>query len=164
MKALSVFLFAAVVLSCAVKYRGNGPYKEVLESHSTPKPGISFLTVTLKRIENKPAEISFNTYQEVAGEIKLTDEFEKKPESKYLVQLLDEKGKPLRDFYLYDVLLNHGEVFYEDGEIVSFEEELTDKEVVLRFNSIEEKFERIVLFELDSTGKEHFAQVIDCNY
>jgi len=163
MKSVFFLFFILAFGACATKYRGNGPYDKFLEGTSTKKTGITFLTIKLYQNTDKGSQIQFSSKLEVEGELKETYEYLNEKESKYVVQLLDIKGRPLKDFYLDDVLNPRAEVFNENGEIKSFQQHLSETEIVLRFNSIEQSIDRIVLFEIDSIArKEHFIGITNC--
>ncbi len=162
MKFTCAFFLIFTISACATGYKGNGPYKKVLESNSTSKEGIVFLSLLLKSDSNERLFVSYNTKIVAIGSIKETDEYSKKEDSRFLVQLLDAENRPLKDFYIEDVLNPVGEVLLENGSFEKFKNKLNEKEIFLRFNAIEEQISRAVLFELDSLGKEHFIGITDC--
>jgi len=165
MKTLFFFPVLILFFSCVTRYKGNGPYDKPIKSSSTEVEGITFFTAKLSQKEQTDKVIfEFGGIVQVTGELKKNDQFLRDEHSKYLIQLLDGKGRPLKDFYIHDVLNPSGELYHENGKIEHIELSFPDQEVVFRFKTISERIEKFVVFELDSIGKEHFVQVIDCNY
>ena len=162
MKFVFSLFFILAICACATKYKGDGPYKRTLESSSTTKDGIVFLSLLLNSDSTAKLSINYNTKILAVGSVKETDEYSKKDDSRFLIQLLDKKNHPLKDFYIDDVLNPIGEVILENGNFEKFKNNLNETEIFLRFNAIEEPISKVVLFELDSLGKERFVDVTNC--
>lgn len=154
-----------ILTSCAERYRSEVSFRHVKKSSSTEVEGITFFTVKLSQKEmTDKANFEFGGIVQVTGELKENDRFLLSEHSRYLIQLLNRKGRPLKDFYIEDLLNTSGELFHENGEIEHVELSFPDREVVFRFRTISERIEKFIVFELDSVGKPNFIQVVDCNY
>jgi hypothetical protein len=165
MKILFSLLLLISSFSCVTRYKGDRPYEKLVKSRSTEVEGITFFTVKLSQKDaTDKAFFEFGGIVRVTGELKENDPFPRTEHSNYLIQLLDGKGRPLKDFYLEDLLNTSGELFHENGEIEHIELSFQEREVVFRFKTISERIEKFIVFELDSAGKEHFIQVVECNY
>ena len=123
--------------------------------------GIVFISFDFKKANNAVVVSHVETIQS-AGTLKTQNEYEKRSESKYLIQLQDEKGRPLIDCYIENPFVEHKDVFSEDGKIEKHEVKFDQKIITLRVQKLSKEIAKASVFEYIAPNQHNYITNLNC--
>jgi hypothetical protein len=146
--------FIVFGLSCAANKLSAKKFKSANTEYATD--GIVFISFDFKK-DNNSIKISYVESTQSAGTLKTQNENQQNSESKYLIQLQDEKGKALIDCYIANPFLEHKDVFSEDGSIKKGEVSFDQKIVSLRIQKLSKEIAKAAIFELSANSPQYIT-------
>ncbi len=155
-KYLIYSFFIVFGLSCAAN---NKNFKSTATEYAAD--GIVFISFNFKK-DNNTVKVSYVETIQSAGTLKTRNEYEKTEESKYLIQLQDEKGRPLADCYIADPLVEHKDVFSEDGKIEKGVVKFDEKIISLRIQKLSKEIAKASVFEVVASGQPKYIINLIC--
>ncbi|MFM7023190.1 MAG: hypothetical protein ACKOXB_09445 [Flavobacteriales bacterium] len=152
------FILIAFAFSCATGRLGSKTYKPANADFAAE--GIVFVSFQFKK-KDHGVDVSYVESISSSGTLKVPNAYEKNPDAKYLIQLQDEKGKPLADCYIEDPLEEHKDVFSENGKIEKAIVKFDEKILTIRLQKLSKNIAKAVVFEI-TTNQYKYITNLNC--
>ena len=158
-KYLAYCFFIVCGISCAAGKLTSKTYQSATTEFAAD--GIVFISLNFQK-ENNEVKVSYVETIQSAGTLKTPNEYVKTAESKYLIQLQDEKGRPLADCFIEDPLVEHKDVFSEDGKIEKGVVKFDEKIITLRLQNLSKELAKASVFEVVASSQPKYITNLNC--
>ncbi|MCX6183363.1 MAG: hypothetical protein NT150_15725 [Bacteroidetes bacterium] len=123
--------------------------------------GIVFISLKFTK-EGESVAVSYVETLRSSGVLKTSNEYKRTSESKYLIQLQDEKGRALVDCYIEDPLAEHKDVFSEEGKIEKGIVNYDEKIISLRVRKVSKEIAKVSVYEVIVCNQPKHIITLNC--
>ncbi len=160
MTKLFIYCFFICTVSC-IAGKAKSSAKNFSPATAVFSEGIVFISFDFKK-ENNTVSVAYVETIHSQGTLKTQNKYAQNAQSKYLIQLQDEKGKALMACYIENPFVENKDVFSEDGKIEKHEVTFNEKIISLRIPNLSKQIAKATIFEISSSNLPKYITNLNC--